>query len=176
VAAVASPIGILSIQVAGRMVDGCVPLREANSYRLSQPPRWSQPCPNLLRGLGTRKSVQKQRCPQPHPVVPTFCYTFMWENGKGREHVFLYEKRRTPVGDTEVGTTSGQAIGVKRERAVPTPSKVGATRSEVGTGMGSASIVAGRVLPGSFRFSRGPPNATSCGDRSRRPTTCEPSR
>lgn len=68
----------------------------AHDVSLSQPRRCSQPCPNLLRGLGTRKAVQKQRCPQPYPVVPTFCYTFMWENGKRREHVFLYEKRRTP--------------------------------------------------------------------------------
>jgi hypothetical protein len=43
-------------------------------------------------------------------VVPTLCYTFMWENEKRRGHTFLYEKSRTPVGDTEVGTTSGQVV------------------------------------------------------------------
>ena len=57
----------------------------------------------------------------------------MWENGKGREHVFLYEKRRTPVGDTEVGTTSDQAIELKEEIGGPNRIQVGTTGSRVGT-------------------------------------------
>lgn len=38
----------------------------------------------------------------------------MLENEERREHAFLYEKSRVSVGDTEVGTVSGQGIGVNR--------------------------------------------------------------
>lgn len=37
----------------------------------------------------------------------------MGEKGESWEHAFLYEKARPPVGDTEVGTTFGQAVGIK---------------------------------------------------------------
>lgn len=56
------------------------------------------------------------------------------------------------------------------------PSKVGATRSEVGTGADRTSITGRRRAHRRFRFGVGPPDATSCSDRSRRPTACEPSR
>lgn len=40
---------------------------------------------------------------------------------------------------------------------------------------GRASTFVRRRIPSRFHFGLGPANATSCGDRSRRPTACEPS-
>lgn len=135
----------------------------------------SQPCPNLPRGLGTRKAVRKQWCPQPHSMVPTFCYTFMWENGKGRKHLFPYEKRRTPLGTPRLGPPLVNSLH-RNIKSCPNPLGGWAGRSEVGTGTGRASIPDSRGVHHRFRFSTGPPDATFGGDRSRRPTACEPSR
>ena len=92
----------------------------AKDLSLSQPPPWSQPSPNL-RG-GTRKAVQKQRRPQPHPVVPTFCYIFMWENEKRWEQCFSIRKEKDPpLGTPRLGPHPVKPLFSETIKRCPNP-------------------------------------------------------
>ena len=111
---------------------------------LSQPPRWSQRGPNLRRGLGTRKTVVFQRCPQPYPVVPTFFYTFMREKEKGREHVSYTKRVGTPLGTPRLGPLSGKPLIYNDNKRSQPPKRLGRCAWRLGqaaSGVFSAQVM-----------------------------------
>ena len=71
---------------------------------LSQPPE----------GVGDTKSRSKTTVAPTSPRGPNLLLHIHVGERKRSGTCFLYEKRRTPVGDTEVGTTSDQVNGGKR--------------------------------------------------------------
>lgn len=84
----------------------------------------NSPCPNLpggpnlvptsRGGWGHEKPFKNNGVPNLTLWSQPFATHSCGKTEKVGNMFFLYEKRRTPVGDTEVGTTSGQVIEVKR--------------------------------------------------------------
>lgn len=92
---------------------------------LSQPPEG---------GWGHEKPCENNSVPNLTSWSQPFAIHSCGRIKKRREHVLLQEKRRTPVGDTEVGATPGQVIELEREKAVATPSWLGPRVPRLGPG------------------------------------------
>src|SRR6056297_2724286 len=96
--------GVGAISIAGLLcVFGAVQPLSGNACVLSQPPRWSQPCPNLQRRLGHEKPFKNKGVPNLTPWSQPFATHSCGRTEKVGNMLFYTKREGPPLGTPRLG-------------------------------------------------------------------------